>query len=206
MRYGGSEPLRRFDVNDTADLDAVYQQICMWARKVKLNSDPAMPSELRNRQADNWRPLVSVADSFGPYWGKAARDTAITFSKGYRDEDIAVVLLADIRDQFNARGVDRFASADLVAALTSMDDGPWAEWRGAREDQHPRKFSQGELAKLLSPFGIKSKSIWPRRRHDAGVSSSKGYTREQFEAAWRSYLDEAGTAAQPQDITHLRAL
>jgi Protein of unknown function (DUF3631) len=160
------------------------------------------PDDERSRAA----ALIAIADSFSLFWGKAARDAAVAFSKGYRDEDIAVVLLANIRTLFNARGVDRFASADLVAGLTSMDDGPWAEWRGARDDQNPRRLSPGELARLLAPFGIRPKSIWPRRRHDAGKGSSKGYSRGQFEAPWRSYLNEAGTAAQPQDIRHLRAL
>jgi hypothetical protein len=43
-----------------------------WAAKVQLIPDPEMPSSLRNRAADNWRSLLSIADSFG--YGEAARD------------------------------------------------------------------------------------------------------------------------------------
>lgn len=53
---------------------------------------------MKNRIADNWRPLIAIADCFGPYWSEAARDAAITFAHAYHDEDAGVVLLSDIRD------------------------------------------------------------------------------------------------------------
>jgi hypothetical protein len=45
-----------------------------WARQCRLNLDPPMPEELRNRAADNWRPLLSIADACSPAWGKSARE------------------------------------------------------------------------------------------------------------------------------------
>jgi Protein of unknown function (DUF3631) len=168
-------------------------------------SIPIRKCRRTNRQADNWRPLIAIADAFGPHWGEAARDAAVTFQKGYNDEDAGVTLLSDIRDIFNARRVDRLASATIVAALNDLADGPWCEWRGVRDDQSPRRLSQGELARLLTSFGIRPRSIWPPRR-DAGSKSAKGYHRSQFEAAWRSYCDRDGTPARPKDIRHLRAL
>jgi Protein of unknown function (DUF3631) len=119
-RYAGADPLRRFDDTNTVDLDITYGQILLWARKVKLASDPELPDVLRNRQADNWRPLIAIADTFGPAWGRAAREAALMFAKGYSDEDVAVVLLRDIRDCFDTAGVDRFTSA----ALASTSDDP----------------------------------------------------------------------------------
>jgi len=50
-------------------LDAAYGQVLLWRRDVELKSDPDMP--LRNRMADNWRPLISIADTLG--WGEQAR-------------------------------------------------------------------------------------------------------------------------------------
>jgi hypothetical protein len=205
-RYAGDEPLRRFDPDDTADLDYCYQQLTLWAQTVKLCTDPEMPAGLRNRPADNWRPLIAIADSFGKAWGETAREAALAFSRGYRDEDIGVVLLRDIRDLFETHGVDRFASAALVTALCELDSAPWAEWRGIRDDQSPRRLSRGELAKMLAPFGIRPKSVWPVRRHDTGKSSTKGYTRDQFEHAWAAYCSEAGTPAQSRPNAKLRAV
>jgi Protein of unknown function (DUF3631) len=186
--------LRRFDEKDPA-VNYAYTLIRAWAREVKLNPDPDLPDELRNRPADNWRVLVSIADSFGRAWGDRARKAAIDFSRNYRDEDAAVTLLDDIRTIFDSLGVDRISSAKLIEELVAMEDSGWADWRGVHDDQQPRQLSQGELARLLAPFGIRPRSIWPLRRNQ-NSRSHKGYLRSQFERAWRSYCsDSAGTPA-----------
>jgi hypothetical protein len=81
------DSLKRFDRDDTSDLDHVYMQIRGWARTVKLNLDPQMPPELHGRDADNWRPLIAIADSFGSDIGRIARGTAVIFTGEHRDED-----------------------------------------------------------------------------------------------------------------------
>ena len=193
--------LRRLDGNDHA-INVAYDMTRAWARDVKLNLDPALPKELRNRPAD-WRVLISIADSFGRAWGTSAREAALYFSRAHRDEDAAVILLNDIRLVFNDHDVDRLTSATLVEELVGMDDSMWSEWRGRHDDQQPRQLSQGELARLLAPFGIRPKSIWPRRRRQ-GTKSSKGYTRVQFEHAWAAFCDSAGTPAQTSESSRLR--
>ena len=37
-------------------------------------ADPAVPAELDDRQADNWRPLLAIADEAGGAWPDLARD------------------------------------------------------------------------------------------------------------------------------------
>jgi hypothetical protein len=182
----------------------IYRQVFHWAKTVELNLDPEMPAELRNRVRNNWKVLISVADSFGPAWGKAAREAAITFNRGYRDEDVGVLLLADIRTIFDATRADRIASEQLVTFLNDMDDADWSDWRGLRDDQQPRPLSQGQLALILKPFGIRPRSIWPPGRRADG-KSRKGYLRSQFERAWRQYCPEDGTPAQQNNIRQLRA-
>ena len=54
-----------------------------------------MPPALRNRAADNWRILISIADSLG--YGEDARAAAVALSADRPDEDAGVVLLTDIR-------------------------------------------------------------------------------------------------------------
>ena len=157
-----------------------------------------MPFSLRNRPADNWRPLISIADSFGGEWGARAREAALAFTKDKRDEDIGVVLLTDIRKTFNARGVDRISSEALVAALIAINSlavGGVArcELLGFRASL----YTDSELAKLLDPFGIYPKTVWPLRRHTSGTSSSRGYMRADFEDAWESYCDVADTRDVP---------
>src|SRR5262249_17915706 len=74
------------------------------------------------------------------------------------DEDPGVTLLADVRTVFEALGFDRIASLTLVETLIGLDDGLWNEWHGPNDDRPPRKLTQGELSRLLRPFGIRPKT------------------------------------------------
>jgi hypothetical protein len=123
VRHDGMRPLRRFDETATDDLDAVYRHIFLWAKSATFNLDPEMPAEVRGRQADNWRPLIAIADACSADWGALARDAAAAFGRGYHDEDILVLLLRDILEVFDARGVDRLASRVLAEALNHGPNG-----------------------------------------------------------------------------------
>jgi hypothetical protein len=130
-----------------------------------------------------------------------ARDAAERFARDYYDEDIAVLLLQDIRQVFDARSVDRLFSKDLVEALRAKEDAPWCEWRGPLGSQQPRPLSQNQLAAVLRLFNIRPRSIWPPR----GTRSFKGYHRHQFEAAWAAYCGgETDRPAERGPINQLR--
>jgi len=194
-RHDGARELRRFDENDPA-LNAIYREICLWAKNCNLAQDPEMPAELRNRQADNWRPLIAIADACRQ--GNAAREAAIAFACKARP---GVILLCNIRALFDAHRVDRLASAAIIEALNGLEDGLWSEWRGIADDQHPHRLSQGELARLLAAFGIRPRTIWPTPR-GLQTKSFKGYYRSQFEAAWKSYCSD-GTPSQSSNFRYL---
>ena len=121
-----------------------------------------MPPMLRNRAADNWRVLLAIADDLGH--GEAARSAAVALCAKRPDEDPGVTLLADVRTVFEALEFDRIASLALVETLIGLDDALWNEWHGPNDDRPPRKLTQGELSRLLRPFGIRPKTIWPTRR------------------------------------------
>ena len=128
-RHDGRRVLKRLakdDVDTKTDLDIAYRMIFTWARETELNSDPPMPAPLRNRPADNWRPLIAIADAFGPDWATRAREAAVIFAAEHEDEDAVVVLLRDIRDIFR---------------LAGADDAMWSEWRGIHGDEQPRKLN-----------------------------------------------------------------
>jgi hypothetical protein len=194
-----SAQLRRLDETDPA-FARTRQTIRDWAGSVQLALEPEMPPALRNRAADNWRPLLGVADAFG--YGTEARVAAVALSADWLDEDPGVVLLNDIRTDFGGLRADRIASSALVEALVRLDDGPWHEWRGVNDDRPPRKLTQSELSRLLRPFGIRPKTIWPARR-GPGDRSSRGYLRSDFEPAWHSYCPSADTPTQPSKIIPL---
>jgi hypothetical protein len=199
-RADGSHELARFDDADS-HLQIINDQLYIWVRKnaATLNGNPSMPAALRNRAGDNWRVLFSIADACGPNWGHAARECALVMTSGYQDEDALVTLLGDIRDVFEARRIDRISSAELVEALLAMDDAPWTEWSGLRNDRQPRRLSQTELARLLAPFRIRPRTIWPHGR-TAESKSRSGYLRADFLKMWHAYCrDDQATQANTAD-------
>jgi hypothetical protein len=207
-RRDGRRQLTRLDKEDPdtkADLNIAYRMTLSWARDAELASDPPMPAPLRDRQADNWRPLIAIADAFGADWAVRAREAAVAWPGLHHDEDTAVVLLRDIRAIFDARGLDRLPSKTMLDHLTAADDAPWSEWRGIDGNQQPRKLSPGDLARLLDPFQIRPQTIRVFAAA-SGRPTLKGYYRAQFEAAWRSYCDDSVTPSQPRNIRHLRSL
>jgi hypothetical protein len=177
MMERSERTLTRLDVNhpDPA-LDAAYQQILLWRRELeqrpdeakqnllslRLDPDPEMPAGMRNRFADNWRVLLSIADSLG--WGERAREAMIKFEREYVDADAKILLLSDIRKLFDARGFDRMASKALLGALHALDEAEWCEFRGTRGDQQPHRMRDTELASMLRDFGIRPRTIWPPNR------------------------------------------
>jgi hypothetical protein len=86
--------------------------------------------------------------------------------------------------------------------LHALDDAGWAEFSGVSGDQQLHKLRATEMASMLHAFSIKPRSVWPLKRED---KSAKGYTRQQFEEAWRLYCT-GGTAAHPSNVRSLRPI
>jgi ribosomal protein L32 len=195
QRHAPSDaPLEPLDEFDPA-LAASRVDIQKWAETCALAYNPEMSG--LNRVADNWRILIAIADDLSH--GDEARATAIAMNADRRDEDAGVILLADIRTVFDGLGVDRILSVALIEALLGLDS-LWNDWCGLKDDRPPRKLNPSELSRLLEPFGIGPKSIWPvPRRPDS--KSRKGYRREQFEEAWAAYCPSPGTAEQDHAVT-----
>ena len=156
-------------------------------------ADPELPPALRGRTADNWRPLLAIADVAGGDWPTKARQTAETLSAGRGEQSAGVMLLDDIRGLFSSRSTDRLTSADIVDALGKREDRPWSEWRG------DKPITTRQLARLLEPFGIRPTTI----RTPTGTA--KGYHGDDFADAFRRYPGDASvTPSQPRETAALR--
>lgn len=138
---------------------------------------PQIPTDLDDRAADGWEPLLAIADAVGGGWPERARRAAVALSAGEeREEDsLGVRLLRDIQLVFTERGTDRLSSEDLVAALNEMDEAPWGDLRGKPLDKR-------SLARRLRPYEIRPKQV------RVGDRTLKGYKREFFHDAWGRYI------------------
>jgi hypothetical protein len=159
------------------------------------SADPDM-GHLLNRDADNWRPIFAIADLAGEVWSLRVRQLAQDAVAAKSDQSIDEQLLANLLSAFQAKGTDRLSSEDAIAYLTSLDEGPWAEWKGGKP------LCKAGLARRLSKFRINSGTI----RLDDG-RTLKGYKCEDFKEAFEQYLPpQSVTASQPNNDVHCDGL
>jgi putative DNA primase/helicase len=190
-RKAPGEKLQKLRRRQREALEALPRRCVRWAAdnvKVLAEWEPALPEELDDRAADNWEPLLAIADLAGCGWPTRSRATALLLS-GTRSEstdsgDVAVQLLSDVRLVLTAEATDRITTKALLAALINLEGRPWADWsRG-------RPLSPRQLGTLLGRFGIKPGTI------RVGEATPKGYLVGDFTDAFDRYLpDGAATSA-----------
>jgi putative DNA primase/helicase len=200
QRKLSTDPVARFTRLAEPRLKELGRKAARWAADnsaTLVNADPDMPSSIGNREADNWRPLVAIADRVGGHWPDIARNLALLFAGDVGNVSHGELLLADIRDVFEDLHVDRMTSADLCGELAKIESGPWNNY------QDGMAISQTSLAKLLADFGIGPRSI------RIGDKTPKGYNRQQFADAFARYLPplplSAATPQQPSDSASSQA-
>lgn len=152
-------------------------------------ADPGMPEALSNRAADNWRPLIAIADRAGGEWPARARRIAVALGGSRNEQTAGIMLLADVQWIFEDRGGERIPSADLVASLTTLEARPWPEW------YQGRPITARQIAKILEPFGVAPVTI----RTTEGTA--KGYKLEDFNDVFPRYL--AGSSVTPSQVNEI---
>lgn len=153
----------------------------------------------KNRFADNWRPLIAVADLCGPSeihdWPALAREAALEFSKSARDEDPEITLIEHCIGVFKSENVDRLRTEMLLASL-HRDHNMWLEWEGMKGNATPHPLTPHELATMVRDFGIKPRPFNPLHRK-LKDKTARGYLLTEFEAAWQEYGDGRDLWATP---------
>jgi putative DNA primase/helicase len=182
------EGLARFRVDRVGAQQELGRKAARWvadSADALRDADPALPAELNDRAADNWRPLLAIADRAGGPWPEKARRAALELSavKAGEADTMRTQLLSDIRGMFREKKVDRIKSETLVAILVAMTDRPWPTFdRG-------RWITPAGIARMLKPFGIGSETI------RFGEELAKGYRLSAFEDAFARYLPSEGVTA-----------
>ncbi len=133
---------------------------------------------LDNRAADNWEPLLAVADLAGGEWPRLARHAALSLIKGKEPVvSTGAELLADIQLIFETKRADKIRTTDLVQALCDDPEAAWATYNRGRE------ITPRQVAKRLGEYSIKPKTI-----RFGYPDTAKGYELEQFQDAFARYL------------------
>lgn len=187
-RAAPGEAIRKLRERDRHALLPLRRRCARWAAdhmRVLKDAAPDIPDALHARAADNWEPLLAIADAAGGEWPARARAAALALSGGTVVEDrdaeaLGIQLLADVRDVLDGplHGRDPVAMQEVVDALNAIEDRPWATIR------HGQPLDTRGLGGKLRPFGIRAVSV------RAG-KVTKGYHRADFADGFARYLPPA---------------
>src|SRR5262249_18821357 len=134
------------------------RKLARWAadNAVELSAaDPEMPDGVVNRTANNWQPMLAIAEAVGGTWPSRVRQAAVALNSAGGGDSTDIDLLLDIRAAFLGKpAVTSLSSDQLVAGLILLEDRPWAEIN------HGRPLTKNGLARHLRPFGISPGTIW----------------------------------------------
>jgi putative DNA primase/helicase len=197
----GSDKIQSLRIDRTGNLTTHARLAARWSQdhaSALAAADPQIPDSITNRTADNWRPLLAVADLAGGIWPGMARDVALTLSGSGGPKSVSELLLADLHELFNTEPVldleqcrvngaidfnrclpTELFTKEILKALHDRDDRPWSEYG---KDRKP--ITSPQLGKLLRDLGVKKIGLTVRR----GEETSKGYKREWLEEAFTRYL------------------
>jgi hypothetical protein len=160
---------------------ALRDQLALWAASVGATAGsawPALPDGVIDRRAEQWEPLIALADQAGGDWPERARKAAVTFVSDVSlsmgaSASLGIKLLSDLKLVFG--GLDAVSTEEILNTLTKLDESPWADLRGSALN------SRG-LAMRLKRYGIASRQV------RIGERTAKGYRREDLHDAWARYL------------------
>jgi hypothetical protein len=173
------EKLRRRDVGHEAkNLRVLLNATTSPLLDLVAIARPKVPDQLDDRAVDAWEVLLAIADMADGPWPEAARRAALALTGGKEPEDdtIGVRLLADIEAVFGDH--DRMRTVELLAALHDLPETPWSDWFG-------KPLTDIALAKLLRPFGVRSKVL---KLTDG--TTARGFLREVFTDPLSRYVTQ----------------
>lgn len=139
--------------------DTIRQKLTRWARDnfeaIKC-ADPQLSAGVYNRLADNWLPLLAIAELAGTEWaGRATKALLAGMDNDSRTESAGVMLLSDLKDLFKEKNnPESLATRGILDCLHEMDDRPWPAWGRLK-----KPITSDALARLLKPFQVRPQQI-----------------------------------------------
>lgn len=192
MKRTGQKVVPISEVELQATAARIRSQLLRWAQDTAgfgLQLWPEVPRELHDRAADNWRPLIAIANYAGGAWPERARNAAIALTPSGDDSaDVATMLLSDLRDLFAEYG-PVLASDFIVNRLAEMEGRPWAEYIRSSP------ITKTQLAVALRPFEVKPCKI----RIDS-KTTIRGYRAESFKDIFAAYFPEPERPEQMEQL------
>ncbi|MDR0476637.1 MAG: DUF3631 domain-containing protein [Desulfobulbaceae bacterium] len=181
-RRKDNEPVARLDETDPESWAALRSRLRRFSddnREKVQAARPMLPDALNDRERDNWRPLLAIAELADAATVKAVCDAALTISGNANrgEESAQVQLLRSMRGLFKETGCARLGSKQLVALLKQDGQSLWPTF------DHGKPVNERQVATLLKHFKIEA-----RRFRDSSGVQYRGYLAEDFQEAFARYL------------------
>lgn len=193
-RKSQGETVNNVDKSDPQQWALLRAKLARFAQdnQVQLiNIQPEPLPQLNDRANDCWEPLRQIAELAGGRWPQLATIAALLISSDNEQHDSTrTELLNDIKTLFDTKKIDRIFSHDLVNALNEDNEANWCGWNKGRG------MTARNLAKILKDFDIVSNTL------RIGVNDrAKGYTKDQFQDAFKRYLTSPPLATPVTNVT-----
>ncbi|MDB2414889.1 DUF3631 domain-containing protein [Rickettsiales bacterium] len=152
-----------------------------------------LPESISSRAIDNWLSLCTVAEiaDSGGDWPERAIRAMMELSSGDNTDDnsISIQLLSDVRLIVNDYPNDKIPTQELITKLKEIEEAPWLTYSNGNP------ITDRNIAGLLSPYGIKSKSI------RTGDKTHKGYEFKSFNDVFERYLPSLSVTEKQPSIS-----
>jgi hypothetical protein len=187
FRRTANQPIADFTRTSEAEAAPLKGRLEHWAETQGaqvVDPHPLRLPGIRDRAADVWNGLLTIAELAGDDWTARARAAAVLFTEEARRRAPSqrIDLLGDIRkimENLRVRPDQALASRTIIENLHSMDSRGWAHLNSYRLSQLLKSFDIGppkffHSPRIISPDG----------------AAARGYERSWFEDAWDCYLNE----------------
>ena len=130
--------------------------------------------------------LIAIASLAGEDWCNRAKEASTRLSGGdVVDDSYGVQVLEDLLGAFKQTDEDFISTREFLEKLIALEDRPWGEY-----SKQGKPISLNQMARLLRPFGIRSKTKRIERQ------TLKVYEYSRCIDAFERYL--RGSAKQPK--------
>lgn len=101
------------------------ERLLTWGQQTEFEENNHDLGLSNDRAEDNWKPLISIAESLGDEWLKKARKAMFLLENvENEDGDLKIMLLKDIKECFEEKEIDRTSTSGLVNYLNNLSDRP----------------------------------------------------------------------------------
>jgi putative DNA primase/helicase len=119
-----SQTVPKLRARDAGPLRDLSGQAARWAQdnmaavaEIVEAGPEGMPDELNDRATDAWEILFAIAQQVGNPWPTYTHEAALALTSDAEDTSSNVLLLRDLHELFEERGVDTLFSTEIVKAL-----------------------------------------------------------------------------------------